>query len=120
MSPAAQSAHTVPRRNCQHEPEQDSFKCNEQDLIPVADTIPPIGHEVANAVRRRRHVIRQLRPSPVRADARDGMEQVRSKVLSATILDGIDQTVDPAIGRVDRSLTCRYQPDEAIEFGTIY
>jgi hypothetical protein len=81
-SPAAQSVHSVPRRKCQHEPEQDSFKYNEQDLILVADTVPPIGHEVVNAVCRRGDVVRQLRPSLIRVDARDGLEQVGGEILS--------------------------------------
>ena len=34
--PEAQSVHAVPRGKCQHNPEQDSFKCNEQDLVPAA------------------------------------------------------------------------------------
>src|SRR5215471_13714881 len=107
MSPAAQSVHAAPRRKCQYNPEQDSFKCNEQDLILIADTVPPIGHDAANAARRRRHVVRQPCPSLVRVDAWDGLEQAGSKIFSANVLDGIDELVDPQIGRGDRSLTRR-------------
>jgi len=64
-----------------------------------------IGHDAANAARRRRHVVRQPCPSLVRVDAWDGLEQAGSKILSANVLDGIDELVDPQIGRGDRSLT---------------
>src|SRR2546423_6954769 len=107
MSPAAQSMHAAPRRNCQHKPQQDGFESNEQNLILVADTVPPLDHEVANAARRRGHVVRQLCPSLVRVDARDGLEEASSKILSANVLDGIDELVDPQIGGLNRSLPRR-------------
>src|SRR5262249_6309460 len=107
MSPAAQSVHAVPRRECQHNPEQDSFKYNEQDPILIADTVPPIGHDAANAARRRGHVVRQLCPSLVGEDAGEGLEQIGSKILSANVLEGFNELVDPQMGGVDRSLACR-------------
>src|SRR5215471_11344117 len=107
MSPAAQSVHAVPRRNCEYKPQQDSFKSNEQDLILVADTVPPVDQEVTNAARRRGHVIRQIRPSLIRENARDRLEKAGSKVLSTNVLDGVDELVDPQIGGMNRSLPCR-------------
>src|SRR5262249_62239635 len=58
-------------------------------FILIADTVPPIGHDTANAARRRGHVVRQLCPSLVRVDARDGLEQTGSKIRSANVLDGV-------------------------------
>src|SRR5262249_34990305 len=98
MSPAAPSVDAGPRRNCEHKPQQDGFKSNEQNLILVADTVPPVDQEVANAARRRGHVIRQIRPSLIGVDARDRLEKAGSKVLSTNVLDGVDELVDPQIG----------------------
>src|SRR5262249_34492806 len=107
MSPAAQSVHAVPRRECQHNPEQGSFACNEQDPILIADTVPPIGHDAANAARRRGHVVRQLWQMLVRGEARDGWEQIGSKFFWGTVLGGVEERCDPQIGGGDRSLACR-------------
>src|ERR1700750_2784362 len=113
MTPAADDARPPkggsppPPRKCQPKPQQDSFERKEQDIILIADTVPPVGQHAANAALRRGHVVRHLCPSLVRVDARDRLEQTGGKFFRAISLVVFNRLIDPQIGGLARSLPCR-------------
>lgn len=70
----------------------------------VADIPPPIGYEVADPARCQGHGIRRVCPGLIGVNTGDPLEEVRRKILSANVLDGVDELVDAKMGGVDRSL----------------
>src|SRR5262249_49901665 len=105
-SPTAQPPCSVCRRNGERDQKQSGFENDEQYVVLIAAAAPPPGHDVANAVCRKRDVVRHSRPRLRRVDAGDWLQQACREILSTDVLDGIDEIVDPQVMEVDRSLTC--------------
>ena len=109
-SPAAQPPGSKGGGNSEPEHEQSGFENEELHIVLIAETAPPVGHDVADAGCGQWNIVRHPRPGLRRINARERLQQARCEILSTDVLDAIDEFLDAQIGGVDLLLTSGQHP----------